>query len=146
MRVVLDTNILVSRFLVPSGNPARIMGRWEAGAFELLVSEAILAECRRVLGYQRIRKKHNYTDDEADKYIAGLGRLATVVSPGEAPDAVEADPDDNRIIECAQTGEADYIVTGDNHLRNLGSYAGIQILTPTAFLLLLEREAPKNGA
>ena len=146
MRVVLDTNILVSRFLVPSGNPARIMGHWEAGAFELLVSEAIVAECRRVLGYPRIQKKYKYSDDEADKYIAGLGRLATVVIPSEELDAVAADRDDNRIIECAVEGDADYIVSGDSHLKDLRDYRGIRILTPTAFLLMLEREEPKNGA
>ena len=146
MRVVLDTNILISRLLVPGGNPGRIIRRWEAGAFELLVSEAILAECRRVLGYPRIQKKYKYNNDEADTYVAGLRRLATVIRPDEALDVVVADPDDNRIIECAQAGDADYIVSGDSHLRELGTYAGIQILNPTAFLLLLEQETPKNGA
>lgn len=146
MRVVLDTNILVSRFLVPGGNPGRIIGHWQAGAFELLVSEAILAECRRVLGYPRIQKKYKYSNDEADTYVSGLGRLATVIRPDEVLTAVVADPDDNRIIECATAGDAHYIVSGDSHLRDLGSYAGIQILTPTAFLLLLEQEEPKNGA
>jgi uncharacterized protein len=145
MRVVLDTNILVSRFLVPGGNPGRIIRHWEAGAFELLVSEAILAECRRVLGYPRIQKKYKYSNDEADTYVAGLRRLATVIRPDEVLTAVAADPDDNRIIECAAAGDANYIVSGDSHLRDLGSYAGIQILTPTAFLLLLEREEPRNG-
>jgi uncharacterized protein len=145
MRIVLDTNILVSGFLVRGGNPARIMDHWEAGTFELLMAEPILAECRRVLGYSRIQKKYKYSNDEADTYVMGLGRLATVVSPNETLDAVIADPDDNRILECAQAGDADYIVSGDSHLKDLGSYAGIQILTPAAFLLMLEREAPENG-
>ena len=145
MRIVLDTNILVSGFLVPGGNPARIMDHWEAGTFELLMSEPILTECRRVLGYSRIQKKYKYSNDEADTYVMGLRRLATVVSPDQTLDVVAADPDDNRILECAKAGNADYIVSGDSHLKDLGSYAGIQILTPAAFLLMLEREAPENG-
>ncbi len=140
MRVVLDTNILVSRFLVPNGNSARIIKQWEAGAFELLVSAEILSECREVLGYKRIRKKYQLADEEVERFITSLREQATVVEPTVALNTVTADPDDNRILECAQAGDADYLVSGDAYLLNLGQYKDIQILSPAVFLAVLHRE------
>jgi putative PIN family toxin of toxin-antitoxin system len=146
MRVVLDTNVIVSSTIVPNGKAARIMKHLEGGRFTLLISEAILAECWRVLGKPHVTKRHKRTEAGIDEVLAAVRGLATVVTPEVTLDVVPRDASDNRIIECAQEGEADYIVTGDADLQELGSYVGIQILTPTAFLLLLEREEPKDGA
>lgn len=64
MRVVLDTNIIVSRFLSPQGIPARLMALWEQHTFELLVSVEIIAEYQRALNYDHVRRKHGFTVDE----------------------------------------------------------------------------------
>ena len=63
MKVVLDTNIVVSRYLSPLGHPARLLTLWEQGVFELVVSEPILAAYQRVLAYPRIRDRHQMTDE-----------------------------------------------------------------------------------
>lgn len=137
MNAVLDTNILVSRFIVPHGNAAQIVRFWEEGTFQLLISEPILVECARILGSPRIRRKYSFTGEELDHYITSLRENANLVQPTVTLDAVKADPDDNAIVECAIAGDADYIITGDMHLLNLGSYGDIQIIRPATFLFLL---------
>jgi uncharacterized protein len=137
MKVALDTNVLVSRFLVPKGKSARIIQYWETRSFQLLISEPIIAECSRVLNYQRIRRKYSYTDEELEHYVGFLRAQSVMIHPDIRVEAVYADPDDNAIIECAVGGSADYIISGDAHLQNLGKYSGIPILSPTEFLLLL---------
>jgi putative PIN family toxin of toxin-antitoxin system len=137
MRVVLDTNVIVSGTIVPAGNAARILKFLEEGAFELLISEDILAECSEVLRYPRIRKRHGRPDEQIDDLVGSIREVAPVVAPTLTLEVVTADPDDNRILECAQEGEADYIISGDAHLITLGEYLGIQILSPAAFLLVL---------
>ncbi|HET9493650.1 MAG TPA: putative toxin-antitoxin system toxin component, PIN family [Chloroflexia bacterium] len=143
---MLDTNVIVSSTIVPNGKAARIMKHLEGGRFTLLTSEAILAECWRVLGKPHLTKRHKRNEAGIEEVVVAVRGLATVVTPEVTLDVVPRDASDNRILECAQAGEADYIVTGDHDLQDLGSFAGIQILTPTAFLLLLEQEEPRNGA
>jgi putative PIN family toxin of toxin-antitoxin system len=140
MIVVLDTNVIVSSTIVLNGKAARIMKYLEDGRFTLLTSEAIIVECRRVLGRPHITKRHRRDEAGIEEVIAAVRRLATIVTPEITLDVVPRDATDNRIIECAQAGDADYIVSGDSHLQELRSYAGIQILTPAAFLLLLEQQ------
>ena len=140
MKVVLDTNVLVSRFLVPNGKSARIVQHWETGSYQLLISEPILAECSHVLGRPRIRRKYSYTTEELEHYISSLRVQAAMIEPDIKLEAVQADPDDNAIIECAVAGSADYIISGDAHLQDLGNYRGIPILSPAVFLLMLTQE------
>ena len=138
MRVVVDTNVVVSRYLVPQGKPARILSHWEEGDFDLLVSEPILDECRRVLRYDRLRARHGMNDAAIEQVIVGLRTFATMVVPRQAIRAVDSDPDDDKFLECAVAGGAEFVVSGDRHLLDLGSYQGIQILPPAAFLAYLE--------
>ena len=138
MRVVLDTNIIVSRYIVPHGKPAQILARWEEGAFDLLVSTLLLAEIREVLRYPRIRKRHGLDDTEIDARIGILQTFAFVIVRDRHIRVVEDDPDDDMLIECAIAGSAEFIVTGDQHLLSIGSYSGIQIITPAIFLAYLD--------
>jgi len=140
MRVVPDTNVLVSRFLVPNGKSARIIHYWETGFFQLLVSEPILEECDRVLNLGRIRRKYSYTNEELEHCVRSLRAQSVTIQPEIRLEVVHADPDDNAIIECAVAGSADFIVSVDAHLQNLGKYSGIPILSPSEFLLLLSQE------
>ncbi len=64
--------------------------------------------------------------------------------PAEALDVVQADPSDNRVLECALAGSAQYVVTGDEHLPRLGEYKGIQTLSPATCLALLQAEGPHD--
>lgn len=135
MKVVLDTNVIISRFLSPLGSPARIFHLWQSGSFELLVSESILSEYKKVLSYDRIQRCHKMTAEDMTQAIDGFSQFSIVVPTGESL-TVSKDPDDNKFIECAFFGGADYIVSGDPHLLELIEYQGIQILTPRQFLHL----------
>ena len=139
MRVVLDTNVLVSAFLAPTGPPAQIFQQWEDGAFDLIVSEALLAEYQRVLGYPHLASHHGLTPREINEAVEAIREFALVVEPREALNVITADPSDNRVLECALVGEAEYIVSGDaRHLLPLQEFRGVVILSPTAFLTVLE--------
>jgi len=63
--------------------------------------------------------------------------ISIYVEPEVALEVVEDDPDDNRILECAITTKASYIISGDKHLLDLGEYWGIEVLPPAGFIVLL---------
>lgn len=140
MRVVLDTNVIVSAYLTPSGTPARILTAWRAGRFDLVVSEALLAEYEEVLNRPRIRARHGLTAEQVARQMASFRYLALLVRPDAVPAVVADDPDDDYVLAVAIAGAAEAIVTGDPHLTRLRAYQDIRILTPTAFLALLERD------
>ncbi|RIK34820.1 MAG: putative toxin-antitoxin system toxin component, PIN family [Chloroflexi bacterium] len=138
LRVVLDTNIYVSKVLIPSGLPAQAYRAWQDAQFELLTSPAILHELRNTLGYERIRRKYHITDGIVDELIGLLERHATVVvGTADVTGAIPADPSDEIVLACAVDGQADLIVSGDQHLLALASYHGIPIIPVRAFLARL---------
>ena len=139
MRVVLDTNILVSYVLVPIGKPGQLLLQCKNGEFELLLSKPILEECAKVLRYKRIRTRHKLDDEQIDQAVTDIGALAAIISVNIELDAVPEDPKDNMVVECALAGGADYIVSGDRHLLDLGEYEGIRIVTPSDFLRVLDQ-------
>ena len=140
MRVVLDTNVVISNILSPLGPSARVIQRWREQVFEVLISEAMLAEYRKILGYNRLRVLHHLSDERIDEFIDGFRQHGTSIDVTIRLDIIKEDPDDNRVLECAIEGSADYIVSGDKDILRLKEYEGIVILPPAAFLLLLERE------
>ena len=135
MRVVLDTNIIVSRYLTLHGRVARIVDLWEQGALDLLTSEVILREYVRVLNYPRLRPVHRLADAQLVEIEESFREFTQLVEPVETPAVVEDDPDDDHFLACADSGGADCLVTGDPHLLKLGSYKGISILSPADFLI-----------
>ena len=138
MRVVLDANIFISSIISTEGNPAKIVDRWRAKHFDLLVSRLIVDEILRVTGYERIQKKYPKVKDLRLELVDLLTDNAVWVDPLERLAVVTADPTDNRYIECAAAGSADYIITGDQHLLDIGEYKGTLIVTPASFLKLLD--------
>lgn len=134
MRVVLDTNVIISRYLTPHGRVARIVDLWEAGAFELVVSETILAEYGRVLNYPRHHRLHQLTDLQLLEVDEAFREYAELVTPDEVPAIIKQDPDDDHFLAASATARADALITGDPHLLELETYEGIPILRPAAFL------------
>lgn len=128
MRVVADTNILISAFLF-GGLPRVFVDLGLGGAFDLVTSHALLAE----LG-EKLRGKFAVPETRASAIQNLLQREATVTRPSFVLNVVSDDPDDNRVLECAVAGEADFIVGGDKHLLRLGSHGGIAIITVRQFL------------
>lgn len=140
MRVVLDANVLVSAILSPREAPAQILQAWQAEEFDVVISDAILAEIGRVLRYPKIARRHRWSREQLHTFLDDLAHIA-IPTPGELTLAVITnDPPDNRYLECAVEGDVDYIVSGDNDLLELGTYKGIKILTPRAFLDILQQQ------
>lgn len=138
MRVVLDTNQYVSALLKSESNSAKLLTLAAEGQITLIVSPDILDEIRRVLSYPKIRKLHRRTEREIEQFIRQTEKIA-VITPGTLEvDAIPADPADNIILACAVESNADYIISGDHHLKDLGAYQGIEILEPATFLKIIE--------
>jgi putative PIN family toxin of toxin-antitoxin system len=134
MRVVLGTNVLISALAFPGSKPDEIQARIRRGEAQLVISPFLLEETQRVLV-----RKFGLAPAAAVGIIRALLDLAEVVHPTERLHLVTAKDDDNRILECAVSGEADFVVTGDRaHLLPLGSVGKARILTPADFLDLLD--------
>jgi putative PIN family toxin of toxin-antitoxin system len=135
LRVVIDTNVIVSGILSSKGAPAELLNAWRERRFLLLTSSAIVAEVWAVMQYPRIRLKYHISDEETEHVIALLEHDALLVA-GETDVAgsVPEDPKDEMFLACALDGQADVIVSGDHHLLDLGSYRDIPIMTARQFL------------
>ena len=127
MKLVLDTNILVSSLLTHGTPPDLLYRAWETGRLTLVTSPRQIDELTRVLTYEKLRP---YIQPiEASLLLENLDSMAVIVEPSE-PRTESTEPDDNWILANAIWSQADFIVTGDKgHLLNLGSIHGIPILT-----------------
>lgn len=142
---VLDANVVVSAILSPKGIPAKVLTAWREERFHLLSSAAILEEIERVLHYPKIVKRHRWPEECIQTFIEDLAYLA-IPTPGKLRlNVIKDDPADDRYLECAVEGEADYIVSGDRHLLDLQEYQGIQVLSPRAFLEALKGLSPNSS-
>jgi len=138
MQVVLDANVYISALISDKGNPARIIDRWLGGDFDILVSQPIINEILRVTGYKRIQKKYARVGENRLEFVELLSEQGLWIEPEKPLSIVTADESDNRYIECAVAGGAQYIVSGDTHLLAVGAYRGIVVVTPAAFLAVLD--------
>ena len=133
MRVVLDTNVIVSGLNFP-GNERLVLELALRGRFELCLSRFILEEVAGVLG-----RKFDWDEEPSSQALRALGNAATVVDPPRLPEMIEGGHADNRILECVAEASADYLVTGDRrHLLPLDEHQGARILNAPRFLSLLE--------
>jgi putative PIN family toxin of toxin-antitoxin system len=147
LRAVLDANVLVSALIRPEGPPGRILVYvLEKGACPIIVSDAIVAELRRCLRYSRVRKHILASDKDLDLWVSALELLADTTEGVLRIEAVAADPDDDKYVVAALEGRADFLVSGDEHLLALREYEGVRIVTPRAFLTLLERRLGSPGS
>jgi len=140
IRVVLDTNLLVSALGNPRGAPAKILETWSLGDIAVVSSEAILEEVRRVMEYPKVRKFLHMRTEEIENFIDELKEFCLLVPGGFEINVIEEDPSDDKFLACALEGEAEFIVSGDKHLRSLREYRGVQILSPNSFLTLLRTQ------
>jgi uncharacterized protein len=129
VRAVLDPNVLIASLLSRSGAPAQIVSRWLAGEFELVVSEALLAELAQALAYPKIRNR--IAEDEAIKFVELLREAQRPASDPEAPARRSSDPGDDYLLALAEAERA-VLVSGDQHLLALARE--LPIFTPRAFL------------
>lgn len=133
-RVVADTNVLVSA-LQFGGKPKQLLDLATDGQIDLAVSEAIISEALRVLS-DKFERSSEWVA-ETERQLRVISRL---VQPTESIQAIEADPTDDRILECAVAADAEVLVSGDTHLLSLGSFRGIPIQRVAEFLGSLENQ------
>lgn len=131
--VVFDTSMLVSAVLSLFGAPFRCVAMARMGVMESLTCEEILR------GFaDKLRTKFDLPAESSAEAADEIRRFSRVVSITGALKAVPADPDDDKVVECALAGAATHIVTGDRrHLLAMRSYRGVQIITPRELLTLL---------
>ncbi|ASG22166.1 putative toxin-antitoxin system toxin component, PIN family [Nitrospirillum viridazoti] len=134
MRVVVDTNVLISALLAKASLPARLVTLWREGRFNLLVSTPQLDELMRVTRYPKIRAR--LPPVIAGQLINDMREIAEIVEPLPTVSA-SPDPFDNYLLATALAGDADFLITGDKQdLLSLRRFEGTKILTVRDFLTL----------
>ena len=128
MRVVFDTNVLVSPLVFPGGQGDAALRRIIAGTDRLLMSRAILDELLEVLS-----RKFARDAEELAHVAVFVSELAMVVAPRRRLRVVKDDPD-NRILECAIAGRAEAIVTGDKALLALANFRNTPVVMLRSYL------------
>ena len=134
MIVVLDTNILISAIFW-RGTPYKVVLNALKKKYSLYLSPKILNELE-----EKLRVKFKFPEDKIKNHIEILIEYGEIIEPTVNINIVKEDPDDNKVLECAVSCNADYIVSGDRHLLNLKGYKGIKILSAKKFLDLVERD------
>lgn len=141
MRVVLDTNTLVSGVISSGGPPRRLLDAARTQAFEMCSSTVLLAELLDVLSRDKFAARLAQADLTPLNIVGELRRMARIVAPDNVPRVIENDPDDDHVLACAVAAQADLIVSGDKHLLSLGGqYKGIRIVSPTEALEFIKAE------
>ena len=137
MRVVLDTNVIVSGLNFP-GNERLVLELALRGRFELYLSNFILDEVGGVL-----ERKFDWNEERSAQALGALRNAASIIDPQRLPDVVQSGHPDNRILECVVAANAQYLVTGDRkHLMPLEKHHGANILNAPRFLSALDRTPP----
>ncbi|MEK7849512.1 MAG: putative toxin-antitoxin system toxin component, PIN family [Candidatus Omnitrophota bacterium] len=135
LKVVIDTNVFISGVLVEAGTPSLVIKAWKrARKYQLFITEEIIQESLKVM--HRLKVDTGIIADW-DKVIR---ENAISVVPARKIKVIKEDPSDNKFLECAIEAHADYIISGDKHLKKLVEFEGIKIIDVKKFLdILTER-------
>jgi hypothetical protein len=131
MRLILDTNVLLSAQLSPRGAPAKLLAAWEHKRFTLVISNELLAEPREVLARPFFRERLRRSD--AELFAVTLHDLA-LCYPKPPPSGIARDAKDSFLLALAAASEASFLVTGDKGLLALKRHSVTRIVTPAAML------------
>lgn len=129
LKIVCDTNVLISALIFPGSKPDKIIQKIAVQKFIHMTSPDILGELKRIL-----KVKFKSTEAEAENSVQFISDISTMIYPIERVDFIKNDPDDNKILECAETGKANQIVSGDKkHLLPIERYKQIEMIAPAEF-------------
>lgn len=131
MRIVLDTNVLVSGLMNPRGTPGRILEAWRNAQFEVLMSRDQLTELARVLSYPKIRQRLQWNQATTNRFLKQIYLRTESLDLEGVEAVVPRDPADGPILGSLIVAKADFLVTGDDDLLSLRE--GYPIVTPTEF-------------
>ena len=127
MKIVLDTNTVLSGLLW-HGAPRRLLDLARSEKITLYTSVEMLSELDEILHREKFSLRLARAKIHADDLVLGYAALATVILPQEIQPVIYDDPDDDMVLACALTAHADFIISGDHHLLDLGEYKDIEIL------------------
>lgn len=137
MRVVLDTNVIISGLLW-KGPPKTLFDLVQTGKLTPCLTPGILQEVRRVLQYPKILKPLNAAGMSPDDVIGHLVKEALIFPDESLVRIVKEDPSDDMFLNCAIVSAARWLVSGDQHLLRIGHFGNIAVVTPGRFLKQLE--------
>lgn len=133
LKVVIDTNVFISGLLTEGGMPSIVIKAWKrTQKYQLFVTEDIIQEILRVM--RRLDVEAEIITD----WDKAIRKNAIQVDPAEKITVIKEDPQDNKFLECAIEVHADYIVTGDKHLKKLNEFEGVKIVNAKEFLYILK--------
>ncbi len=132
MRLVIDTNLWISGLLW-RGLPRQLLRLAESHQVELCVTPPMLAELSRVFAYPKFESRLTQSGLSVPDLMAYVFGLVSVFEAPTEPAIVVADPTDDIFLHCAAIAQAAYVISGDQHLLDLGSYQNIPILTVRDF-------------
>ena len=129
LRAVPDTNILISAFMI-EGNEYRLIEKGFKKEILLLTSLVLIEEFKEVA----LRPRFGFAKEEIDDFIDALLEVSRLVMPTQKITGICRDPDDEKLLEAAVEGKADYIVSGDKDVLSLRSFRSIMIVTAAELL------------
>jgi len=138
LKAVVDTNVIISGAILSHGNPFEVLEAWRRREFVLLISREIIAEAETVLRRPKLFQKYQLSEDQLAQLFAAFDEEAMVVPPAPLHPPPGIESADLKFLACAEAGSADYLVTGDQALLNLKTYKRTRIVTPRAFLNVLQ--------
>jgi putative PIN family toxin of toxin-antitoxin system len=134
LKVVIDTNILVSAILNPKSSSAKIVSTILEGIIELCISPAIYEEYHHVLNYERF----NFDSIKVERFLSTLKNGAQWFTPTKKVMKINKDDSDNRFLECAETAAANFLITGNRNHFNFDRFETTFILSPGEFWVFLQ--------
>ena len=129
MTVVIDTNVILSAILF-GGKPKQVLEMALSGSIQLAISESLVIELQGVLQ----RPKFELSAQLVQTIVSEYTSIASWIESSEHFNVVVDDPSDNYFIDCAVAAKADYLITGDRHLLNLGTFKMIKIVSVDTFI------------
>lgn len=130
LRVVFDTNIVVSALLNEAGLPALLLDLATSNKIQLYYSQALMTEYKEVLA----REKFNLPKEKIKNALDEIKRTSIEVFPKKTIALITRDPADNRILEISQAANADYIITGNKRHFPFATFNKAKIATPRQFI------------
>jgi putative PIN family toxin of toxin-antitoxin system len=143
LKIVLDANIFVSAVLKPHSGLTKIFELVKEDKIKLILSDDILSEIRAVFFYPKIKKRHKQTSKKIEEFLRNAARTSILTQGKIKIDQIKEDLSNNIYLSAEVEGKADFIISGDHHLRDLKSFHGIRILDPSTFLNLMARSTEK---
>ena len=136
MSIVIDTNVVISALLF-GGTPEKLVSLWKTRQIEPVFSKGILDEYLRVLAYPKFSLSEIEIELLLNHELLPYFKVVDILEV-EQKTIIKADPDDDKFIICALADRCNFIISGDKHLLELGSYQEIEIITLSAFLNIIK--------